>query len=566
MSSQLSGLARRLITDQLIDHEQAELAQQAALAGDGSFVSNLVASGNAAPLAIAEAAANEFGLPLLDLQALDHSLIPQRLVDSRLIAKYGILPILHKQNRIYLATSDPSSIPALNDISFQTGMHLELVVVAADRLKISIEQHLSRLEAGEIASNKPGAGQFDDLQLIAEDTADPTEEEADQVDEAPIVRFVNKILLDAVKNTASDIHIEIYERSYRVRFRIDGILHTVTRPPIHFATRIASRIKVMARLDISERRLPQDGQIKVKLTRTRTIHFRVSTLPTSWGEKIVLRLLDPSSINLGIDQLGYDDWQKEQFIQAISCKEGMVLLTGPTGSGKTVSLYAALNFLNSGSTNIASAEDPVEIHLEGINQVSINNKTGLDFATALRAFLRQDPDVVMVGEIRDTETADMAIKAAQTGHLVLATLHTNSAADTLVRLRFMGIAPYNLASAVKLIIAQRLARRLCSHCKESVEVAEKVLLEEGFATAEIKHLRIYRAKGCSQCRDGYKGRLGIYEVMPITKEIARIIMDSGDVLQIAEQARKAGFQSLRRAALNRVSQGLISLEEANRLT
>ncbi|MCG8415347.1 MAG: type IV-A pilus assembly ATPase PilB [Pseudomonadales bacterium] len=566
MSAQRSGLAKRLVADQLISCAQAQWAMQSAPNDDSTFVSRLTCVAGVSPAAIAHSAADEFGLPLLDLNTIDQGAIPQRLVEPKLIAKYGILPILHKKNHVVLALSDPSIIPALNEINFQTGLRSEVVLVADDVLKTAIKNYLSQLEDGEVDIAAAYSPHLDELHLVGDETTDSHSDESEQLDETPIVRFVNKMLLDAIKNGASDIHIEIYERSYRIRFRIDGVLHTATRPPHNFASRIASRIKVIAKLDISERRLPQDGHIKVKLAQSRALHFRVSTLPTHWGEKIVLRLLDPASARLGIESLGYSDWQKEQVLQAISRHQGMVLVTGPTGSGKTVSLYAALNFLNSGEINIASAEDPVEINVEGVNQVSISSKIGLDFATTLRALLRQDPDVLMVGEIRDRETAEMAIKASQTGHLVLSTLHTNSAAETLSRLRFMGIPPYNIATAITLIIAQRLARKLCDHCKECAEFPEKVLRDQGFKSTEIKHLQIYKAKGCEKCRDGYRGRLGIYEVVPITPAIARTIMDDGDALKIAEQARAAGFDSLRRAALLKVSQGLTSLEEAIRLT
>lgn len=566
MPAQLSGLAKRLVADQLVDRAQAQWAMQSARDDSDSFVSRLTRISGVSPTAIAYAAADEFGLPVLDLNALDPGTIPQRLVETKLIVKYNILPILQKSNHVVLALSDPSIIPALEEISFQTGLRSEVVVVVDDVLKTTIKNYLSQLEDGEVDIAATFSPHLDELQVIGNESADSQCDESEQTDETPIVRFVNKMLLDAIRNAASDIHIEIYEHSYRIRFRIDGILHTVTRPPYHFASRIASRIKVIAKLDISERRLPQDGHIKIKLAKSRTQHFRVSTLPTHWGEKIVLRLLDTASARLGIENLGYDDWQKEQVKQAVSRHQGMVLITGPTGSGKTVSLYAALNFLNSPGINIASAEDPVEINVEGINQVSINSKIGLTFATTLRALLRQDPDVLMVGEIRDKETAEMAIKASQTGHLVLSTLHTNSAAETLSRLRFMGIPPYNIATAINLIIAQRLARKLCGHCKESAEFPEKVLREQGFKSSEIKHLQLFKARGCDKCRNGYRGRLGIYEVVPITPAIARTIMGNGDALKIAEQARKAGFDSLRIAALMKVSQGLTSLEEAIRLT
>lgn len=565
MEVNLTGLAKRLVNDNVVVRSQVLHALRSVNAEQGTFVSNLLMDESISDVAIAKTAAAEFRLPIVDLSAFDSSLIPQQLVSGDLIRKHRVLPILQKAQRLILATSDPSNLNGLQEIGFHSGSHCEYLVVADKQLQCFVDQYLAQLEDGDVAAAGNKLSVYDELNILPEE-AETSPEELKTEDEAPIVRFVNKILLDSIKNRASDVHIESYENVYRIRFRIDGILHTVTRPPIKIATRIASRIKVMAKLDISEKRLPQDGRIKVKLSQRRTINFRVNCLPTAWGEKIVLRLLDPQAAKIGISALGYDDWQREQFLKAITRTQGMVLLTGPTGSGKSVSLYAALDYLNSPDKNILTIEDPVEISFEGINQLAINPRIGLDFATALRSILRQDPDVIMVGEIRDSETAEIAIKAAQTGHLVFSTLHTNSAAETLSRLRLMGIPSYNLATAVHLIIAQRLVRRLCDNCKESVELPEKLLMGEGFKAHEINSLRIYRAVGCERCRDGYAGRLGIYEVVPITAELSRLIMDGGNTFELADLYEKAGFESLRTAALNKVGQGLTSLEEALRMT
>jgi type IV pilus assembly protein PilB len=564
MSGAMRGLARRLVSDQLIEEAQVLAAINLAADQNIPLVSHLVSSQLVDSRQLAIVAAEEFGAPLLDLDAFDLQHSPEKLVDGKLIKKHGVLPLFRRPNRLFLAVSDPANIEALNEIKFHTGLNVDAIVVEEMKLATAIGQLLKQDEEKFGDAEQHNDIALDDLDII--DLKEEEKEEASMVDETPIVRFVNKTLLDAIRSGASDIHIEPYETAYRVRFRTDGILHEVTRPPINIAGRIASRIKIMSQMDISERRVPQDGRIKMKVSNTRAIDFRVNTLPTLWGEKIVLRILDPSSTRMGIDALGYEDDQKELYMKALHQQQGLILVTGPTGSGKTVSLYTGLNILNTDERNISTAEDPVEINLEGVNQVPVNNKIGLDFAAALRAFLRQDPDVVMVGEIRDLETAEIAIKAAQTGHMVLSTLHTNSAPETLTRLRNMGIPAFNLATSVSLIIAQRLARRLCRHCKEKTEIPEKILKEQGFKKEELDELLLFKAVGCDKCKEGYKGRVGIYEVVPITDTISRIIMEDGNSIQIADQAQEEGFSNLRQSALRKVAQGLTSLEEANRLT
>jgi len=561
----ITGLARRLVADQLLERDVAVEACTAAESAGTPLVRHLVKSHLLQSSMIAQTASRQFGLPLLDLSALDASELPLTIVDAKLIRKHNVLPLHKKDNRLFLAVSDPSDVNALNEIKFHTGASLELVVVEDDKLFSTIEALLAeRPDEASKFSELDNMGLEDiDFELV-EDNSRATEDE--MLDEAPIVRFVNKVLLDAIKTGASDVHIEPYEKIYRVRFRVDGMLKEVTRPPLNIVNRICARIKIMSQMDISERRIPQDGRIKLKLSRTKAVDFRVNTLPTLWGEKIVLRILDPGSAQLGIDALGFEPDQRQQYMHALHQNQGMILVTGPTGSGKTVTLYTGLNILNTQERNISTAEDPVEINLEGINQVAVNPKVGLDFATALRSFLRQDPDVVMVGEIRDLETAEIAIKAAQTGHLVLSTLHTNSAPETLTRLMNMGVPTYNIATSVTLIIAQRLARRLCKHCKKPLKLPPRILLQEGFSQDQLHDIKLYGATGCDKCHDGYKGRLGIYEVLPITDRIARAIMDNGSSIQIADIARIEGFHNLRTAALNKVAQGLTSLAEANRVT
>ncbi len=563
----LSGLARRLVDDGLMDLTAASDAASAAREAGIPFVSYVVQNKVASPRDVAVSASAEFGVPLIDLAAFDPEAIPRDLVKERLIRTHNALPLVRRGVRLFVAVSDPTNLQGLDEIKFQSGTNTEPVLVEEDKLATLIEKHLSGGEAESLGDLE--GDDLVDLDMESFDEGGSEEEDTSSTDETPIVRFVNKMLLDAIKTGASDIHFEPYEKSYRVRFRTDGILKEMTSPPQNLGTRLAARLKVMSQLDISERRIPQDGRIKMKLSKTKSIDFRVNTLPTLWGEKIVLRILDPSSAQMGIEMLGFEPDQRDHLEWALPQPQGMILVTGPTGSGKTVTLYTGLNMLNTQERNIATAEDPVEINLEGINQVAVNHKVGLDFATALRSFLRQDPDVVMVGEIRDLETAEISIKAAQTGHMVLSTLHTNSAAETLTRLRNMGVPAFNLATSVTLIIAQRLARRLCTKCKENIDVPEQALLEEGFTDADIAtgfQICGPHAEGCESCSGGYKGRVGIYEVVKITKEISRIIMEDGNSMDLAKQAEKHGFNDLRRSSLEKVMQGVTSLAEANRVT
>lgn len=568
----LSGLAKRLVADGLVEEEAAQQVLSAVSASKSTFVKELISSHGVSARAIATAASDEFGTPIFDLSALNPESIPKKLVDPKLVKKHYALPLYKRGSRLHLAVADPTNLHALDEIKFNTGLNVDAVLVEADRLSEFIDNHLSAQE--ESLGDALGGLDDDalgelDIEAVDEDTNSSDEDGSAEVDEAPIVKFVNKVLLDAIKCGASDIHFEPYEKSYRVRYRTDGILEEISTPPTALATRLAARLKVMSQMDISERRVPQDGRIKLKITKTRAIDFRVNTLPTLFGEKIVLRILDPSSAKLGIDALGYEDEQKRLFMDALEQPQGMILVTGPTGSGKTVSLYTGLNILNTIERNISTAEDPVEINLEGINQVNVNVKVGLTFAEALRSFLRQDPDIVMVGEIRDLETGEIAIKAAQTGHLVLSTLHTNSAPETLTRLLNMGVPAFNVATTVSLIIAQRLARRLCPKCKEPAkDIPDEILSEEGFDGIGIarEELELFHPVGCAQCSKGYKGRVGVYEVVRITDTISRIIMEGGNAIEIADAAREAGFNNLRISALRKAAQGLTSLEEANRVT
>jgi len=562
---QLSGLAKRLVSDAILQEHQALEAYQYAKKNKIPFVTHLVQNGLANSRAIATVASDEFGTPLLDLAVFDTQLLPKDLVDAKLIRNLHALPLFKRGNRLNVAVSDPTNLQALDEFKFNTGITTEAILVEESKLASAIEKFLEDAE--------DTLGDLDDADLenldISEDSEDQNNEDdaARGADEAPIVRFVNKILLDAIKAGSSDIHFEPYEKRYRIRCRTDGVLHEVANPPSNLAPRLAARLKVMSRMDISERRIPQDGRIKMKLSRQRAIDFRVNTLPTLWGEKVVLRILDPSSAKMGIEALGYEDDQQEMFMKALAQPQGMILVTGPTGSGKTVSLYTGLNILNTPERNISTAEDPVEINLEGINQVHVNHKVGLGFAEALRSFLRQDPDIVMVGEIRDLETAEIAIKAAQTGHLVLSTLHTNSAPETLTRLRNMGVPAFNIATSVSMIIAQRLARRLCEHCKKPAEIPHETLLSEGFTNKMLKGATLFsHGDGCSQCFNGYKGRVGVYEVVTVTPEIQQIIMEEGNSLEIAKMAKEQGFRNLRLSGLMKVAQGLTSLEEINRVT
>src|SRR6204780_1543556 len=563
----LGGLAQRLVQDGLLDEQAMQDAIARAKEKRLSLVTHLVANNLATARDIAISAANEFGVPLLDLDAVVPDMDAVRAVSEKLLSKHRVLPLMKRGKRLFLAVADPTNLHALDEIRFQTSMSIEFVVVEDDKLQAAVNKAIDQAEAA-MPSLTDDDIDLENLEVTGGDE-DPNADALarDDVEDAPIVRFVNKILLDAIKKGASDVHFEPYEKLFRIRTRLDGVLKEGALPPVQLAVKIVPRLKGMARLDIAERRVPQDGRIKMRLSKNRAIDFRVSTCPTLFGEKVVTRILDPSSAMLGIDALGYEPLQRELYLKYLAKPQGMILVTGPTGSGKTVSLYTGLNILNTEDCNISTAEDPAEINLPGINQVNVNNKVGLTFASALRAFLRQDPDVIMVGEIRDLETAEIAIKAAQTGHLVLSTLHTNDAPQTLTRLVDMGVKPYAIATSVSLIIAQRLARKLCNNCKQPREIPKEALIKEGFEEADVAQgLKIFAPKGGSNCTDGYKGRTGIYQVLPITESIARIILAAGSAVDIAAQAAKDGVWDLRRAGLEKVKNGLTSLEEVNSVT
>ncbi|UPW20747.1 type IV-A pilus assembly ATPase PilB [Agarivorans sp. TSD2052] len=513
---------------------------------------------------LAEFCESQFGIPLLDLDAIELSEIPQNFLNEKLIFKHHVLPVYSQNQTLYVAMADPSNVAALEDFGFNFGLHVEALLVEEAKLFKAIQSLVddsANLDLGDISDDD-----ISGLEVSDEDSR-LDEKQDNKQDDAPIVVYINKILMDSIRRGASDLHFEPYEKKYRIRFRIDGILHEIASPPINLANRFSARLKVMARMDIAERRLPQDGRIKLKTGRNKAIDMRVNSLPTMWGEKIVIRILDSSAANLNIDILGYDDAQKKLYLDALSRPQGMILVTGPTGSGKTVSLYTGLNILNTTEINISTAEDPVEINLPGVNQVQINNRAGLTFASALRAFLRQDPDVVMVGEIRDLETAEISIKAAQTGHLVLSTLHTNSAAETLTRMLNMGVPAFNIASSVSLIIAQRLARRLCEHCKKPKMIEANLLPKVGFTQSQVEAgIKLFDPVGCEKCTGGFKGRVGIYEVMPMSSAIAKLIMAEGNSIQISEQAVSEGMYSLRMSALEKARLGVTSLSEVERVT
>ena len=562
--SNLSGLPRRLVQDGIVTEEVILEATAAARKEKLPLVAYLVANEKADPRAIAVAASHEFGVPLLDLDAIEIDLDTLRTVDQKLVNKHRVLPLIKRGQRLFLAVSDPTNLQAIDDVKFQTTLRIDPVVVEEGKLEERITKALEAVDTTMSSLDD------EDLDLENLDVSGVDEEEDaghDDIEDAPVVRFVNKVLLDAIKRGASDVHFEPYEKMFRVRTRLDGVLSEVAQPPVALANKVCARLKVMSRMDIAERRVPQDGRIKMRLSKNRAIDFRVNTCPTLFGEKIVLRILDPSSAKLGIDALGYDDHQKAMYQKHLDKPYGMILVTGPTGSGKTVSLYTGLNILNTVDRNISTAEDPAEINLPGINQVNVNPKVGLTFASSLKAFLRPDPDVIMVGEIRDLETAEIAIKAAQTGHLVLSTLHTNDAPRTLTRLVDMGVKPYAIATSVSLIIAQRLARRLCDNCKEVRDIPREALEKEGFEAKDIEDgLTIFGPVGCKSCNDGYKGRLGIFQVMEVSETMGRIIMEGGNAMSIADQAVAEGVMDLRGAGLNKVKEGLISLEEVNRVT
>jgi len=565
----LSGLPQRLVQDGLVDEAAMLDALASARERKTHLVSWLVSHDLAPAREIAIAASQEYGVPLLDLDAVAIDIDTVKLVSDKLLTKHRVLPIVKRGKRLHVAVSDPTNLHAVDEIKFQTGLAIEAVVVEDDKLQRAVQKAIEQVD-----TSMPTLGGDDDFDLenldvsAAEDEIDADGAGRDDIEDAPIVRFVNKIMLDAIRKSASDIHFEPYEKYYRIRLRIDGVLREIAQPPVQLSTKLAARLKVMSRLDIAERRVPQDGRIKMRLSKNRSIDFRVSSCPTLFGEKIVLRILDASTAMMGIDALGYEPFQKDLYMKTLAKPQGMILVTGPTGSGKTVSLYTGLSILNVEDTNISTAEDPAEIVLPGVNQVNVNPKVGLTFASALRAFLRQDPDVIMVGEIRDLETAEIAIKAAQTGHLVLSTLHTNDAPQTLTRMVDMGVKPYAIATSVSLIIAQRLGRRLCNNCKAPLELPHDALLREGFTEEQVSapDFKVYKPEGCSQCTDGYKGRVGLYEVLPVTEAIGRIILEGGSAPHIRDQARKDGVWDLRTSGLKKVLDGLTSLEEVNRVT
>lgn len=559
----LSGLAKQLVQAELLTDKNAQQAYLQAQRARTPFVHFLVQNKLVKSREIAEIASEQFGVSFLDLSTLDKEIQPRGLVSEKLVRQHHALPLWRRGNKLFVGVSDPTNHQAITDIQFSTGLTTEGIVVEDDKLTDAIDRFFDN---GTTGLEEMADVDLDNVDVQSVGDQDEGPIAGQDADDAPVVRFVNKMLLDAIRGGSSDLHFEPYEKIYRVRLRTDGILREVAKPPINLAGRIAARLKVMASLDISERRKPQDGRIKMRISKTKSIDFRVNTLPTLWGEKIVMRILDPSSAQMGIDALGYEPEQKNLYLQALKQPQGMILVTGPTGSGKTVSLYTGLNILNTVDINISTAEDPVEINMEGVNQVNVNPRQGLDFAQALRSFLRQDPDVIMVGEIRDLETAEIAIKASQTGHLVLSTLHTNSAAETLTRLQNMGVAGFNIATSVNLIIAQRLARKLCPHCKKESDIPHETQAKEGFPPALVGTFKIYEAVGCDHCNGGYKGRQGIYEVVRNTQALQRLIMEEGNSIEIAAQMRKEGFNDLRTSGLMKVMQGVTSLEEVNRVT
>jgi len=561
----IGGLPRRLINDGLLTEEQAREAQTKAARTGSHFVSVVVEAKWIQATRLAEIASIEFGTPLIDLGSITVDAGIAREISEKLMRKYHVLPIYKRDRRLFVALSDPTRLQALDEVKFATGYQVEGILVEEDKLAKGIDAAVAAVQATALQG---GDEDLENLEIEGGETDPGADSGGVDADDAPIIRYVNKVLIDAINRGASDIHFEPYEKKYRIRYRVDGELKEIATPPVQMGGRLAARLKVMSRLDLAERRVPQDGRIKLKLSASKAIDFRVSTCPTMWGEKVVMRILDASSAMLGIDALGYEPDQKELYLKALAKPQGMILVTGPTGSGKTVSLYTGLNILNDDNTNISTAEDPCEINLPGVNQVNVNVKQGLTFAVALKAFLRQDPDVIMVGEVRDLETAEIAIKAAQTGHLVLSTLHTNDAPQTLTRLLNMGVPAYNVASCVTLIIAQRLARKLCKHCRKADVVPKEELLREGFSAEQIATpgFTIYKANGCDQCNSGYKGRTGLYQVMPVTDAISRVIMEGGNAIDIADQAAREGVRTLRQSALRKVLDGTIDLTEANRVT
>ena len=561
----LGGLARTLVQEKLLTEEEAEAIQKQANTLNVPFVSQVASSKKLTPRQVAETASSAFGFPLFDLNAINPDFLP-KAIDVKLLQSYRVLGLQQRGNTLFVGLSDPTNLHALDDVKFQTGLALSPVVVEDDKLGRMIDKIVEQVDT---SLQSLSVDDDIDLDFQTDDQQADSDEGTAEIDDAPVVKYIQKMLLDAINIGASDLHFEPYEKFYRIRYRVDGILREIAQPPLAIKDKIASRIKVISSLDIAEKRVPQDGRMKLVLSKNRAIDFRVSTLPLINGEKIVMRILDPTSATLGIEALGYEPEQKEALLNAVSRPYGLVLVTGPTGSGKTVSLYTCLNILNNPGINISTAEDPAEIPLAGINQVNVNDKQGLTFAAALKSFLRQDPDVIMIGEIRDLETADMAIKAASTGHMVLSTLHTNDAPATLTRLVNMGVAPFNIASAVSLITAQRLARRLCKNCKHPIDIPKEALLQAGYKEEELDgSWQPYGPKegGCEMCNGGYKGRVGIYQVMPVSDEMSRIIMKNGTSHDIADQAQREGIRDLRQSGLLKVKQGLTSLAEVESCT
>ena len=562
----ITGLVRRLVLDEALSEDNARKAMTEAQKNKTPVHLFLMEKKLVSAASLAKANAIEFGVPLFDANSLDLKQCPIKLIDEELLVKHKVLPLFKRANRLYIGTAEPVNTKAIDEIRFHTNHVIETVLIDHEQLATALDRALA---SGDNLGDAFGEGDDAGLELQAGDEEDggTASIDANNSDDTPTVKFINKVLLDAIKRGASDIHFEPYEDDYRVRFRMDGLLKTMSKAPPKLHARLAARLKVMSSLDIAERRLPQDGRIKLNISKTKQMDFRVSTCPTMFGEKVVLRILDGGAAKLGIEKLGYEDFQRDLYLKALANPYGMILVTGPTGSGKTVSLYTGLNILNTDERNISTAEDPVEIRVPGINQVQMNPKKGMTFAAALRSFLRQDPDIVMVGEIRDLETAEIAVKAAQTGHLVLSTLHTNDAPQTVSRMMNMGIAPYNITSSVTLIIAQRLARRLCNACKKPIELSPSILLDAGFTQEEVSRgFTLYEAGGCAECNEGYKGRVGIYQVMPMLEEIQRVVLEGGNSLQIAEASKRAGVPDLRQSALKKVIDGVTSLTEADRVT
>ncbi|MDH4381110.1 MAG: type IV-A pilus assembly ATPase PilB [Gammaproteobacteria bacterium] len=560
----LTGLARKLVADGLLDEHEASRAFQAAVAAKTPFVKYVVDQKLVDPKTVAHAASQEFGVPLIDIEAIEIDPDVVKLVSEDLIQRHHALPIFKRGNRVYIGLADPTNLQALDEIKFHIGANTEAVLVEQHKLQKAIEKALAAADNGLSGLEDSDFENLDDLEVGTQQEAAA---ESSEIDDAPVVRFINKVLLDAIKRGASDLHFEPYEKGYRVRFRVDGMLSEIAKPPLALSGKIAARIKVMARLDVSERRVPQDGRIKLKLSKTKSIDFRVSTCPTLFGEKCVMRILNSDAASLNIDQLGYEDFQKELFLKNLQKPYGMFLVTGPTGSGKTVSLYTGINILNQEDINISTAEDPVEINLPGVNQVQVDERTGMTFPKALKAFLRQDPDIILVGEIRDLETASIAVKAAQTGHMVMSTLHTNDAPQTLTRLQDMGVAPFAVATTINLITAQRLARRLQPDLRVPIDAPPEALLKEGFPEADVNAgFRLYGPGSSSDCPSGYKGRVGIYQVMPVSDAMKRLIIEGANAVQLADQSNAEGIWDIRKSGLNKARLGMTSLAEINRVT